>query len=148
MAEPLLFAVRAGGALGARVLFGRRRRRAWEKAMESCGLQIRKSSRGEPLTAQAGPVTVRIQPDRTKARNTWITVSLPGPPELHQVRLRPETPSVKGREIEVGDVSFDSSFFIQGPTPWVLAVFDAETRRLLSSLTSEGWMEMFSGHLQ
>ncbi|HKV08719.1 MAG TPA: HEAT repeat domain-containing protein [Thermoanaerobaculia bacterium] len=148
MAEPLLFVVRAGGALGARVLFGRRRRRAWEKAMESCGLQIRQSSRGEPLTAQAGPVTVRIQPDGTNARNTWITVSVSGPPELQQVRFRPETPSVKGREIEIGDASFDSSFFIQGTTPWVLAVFDAETRRLLLPLSHVGRVEMFSGHLQ
>lgn len=145
---PFLFVLRAGGALGARLLFGRQRRRAWEKAMVSCGLQIRKSSRWEPLTAEVGPVTVRIQPDRTKVRDTWITVSVPGPPELHQVRFRPESPSVEGREIEVGDMSFDSSFFIQGPTPWALAVFDAETRRLLSRLSTAGWLEMFSGNLQ
>lgn len=42
------------------------------------------------------------------------------------------------REIELGDWTFDSEFYLQGPVVLVRAIFDAETRRLVRSLLVDG----------
>ncbi|HSK79319.1 MAG TPA: HEAT repeat domain-containing protein [Thermoanaerobaculia bacterium] len=64
------------------------------------------------------------------------------------MRIRPEPLSPWGREIEVGDASFDSTFFIEGPAPLVFALLDAEMRRLLLGLNAESRLEIFIGALR
>ena len=146
MLEPVLFVLFVGGAIGLGLLHSRQRVRAWEKAAVSCGLQI--ASSGMPVEAWKERIMVRIEPAGDKGQATRVTAFVPGPPDLIALRLRPESMFVQGGEIEVGDVSFDSSFFVEGPPPQALALLDAETRRLLFRLSTESRVEMSSGSLR
>jgi hypothetical protein len=57
-------------------------------------------------------------------------------------------PRFQEGRIKIGDRTFDSTFFIKGPMPLVLALLDAETRRLLLSLNTESPFELSSGGLR
>lgn len=147
MVEPLLFLLFVGGAIGlGGLVYSHRRVRALEKAAVSCGLQI--ASEGMPVEAWRERLMVRIEPAGDKGQAVRVTVFVPGPPDSIALRLRPESPFVQGGEIEVGDVSFDSTFFVEGPPPQVLALLDAETRRLLFRAGTESRLEMSSGSLK
>jgi HEAT repeat protein len=144
-----------GGLLGGTgiwigVLEGRKRLRAWQDAATSCGLEVGEaSSFWRPwLEAQAGRVGVRIETCGDKGQSTRIVIFAPGPPDFKTVRIRPESHLQWGREIEVGDVSFDSTFFIEGPMPLVFALLDEETRRLLLRVSTEGRLEISLGELR
>src|SRR6185436_5793574 len=140
-------------ALGATIVFvlrlHYRRMRAWGEAAAACGLQV-----GEPsiwsgkLTARAGLVTVTIEKSGNKGQYTRIIVWVPGPSDFPNVRIRREPLLRLGREIEIGDPSFDSTFFIEGPVRLVLAMLDAETRRLLVRVNAESRLEISTGALR
>ncbi|HEX5719687.1 MAG TPA: HEAT repeat domain-containing protein, partial [Thermoanaerobaculia bacterium] len=71
----------------------------------------------------------------------------PWPPEFQWVSIRPET-VVQPAEIEVGDKRFDDTFFIGGPSNLVLALLDAETRRLLFHMSLNGKLDISRGELR
>ena len=78
---------------------------------------------------------------------TQIVIDAPWPPELHQVSIRPEW-AAQPAEIEVGDRRFDDQFFVGGPAKLVLALLDAETRRLLFHATFHGRLDISRGKLR
>jgi HEAT repeat protein len=121
------------------------RLQGWQKAAESCGLQVMSNRR--PLEARTELVTVWIETCGDKQRSTQVMVVVPGPPDFTTVRIRPEPLFSWGREIEVGDLHFDTIFFIEGPAPLVFAVLNAETRRLLLRVSTTSHVEISSGSL-
>jgi HEAT repeat protein len=119
--------------------------RAWQDAARSCGLRVEEaisSSVSPQLKARAGPVEVRIEAGGEKGRLTQISVNGPAPPGFHYLKIRRESLFHLTHEIQIGDRSFDSTFFIEGPARLVLALLDAETRSLLSRLNAESQMEL------
>lgn len=146
-----LFLILLGGAgLGIGLFGNRRLLRSWQEAAESCGLQVvEASSFVHPrLEARGGRGEVRFEVAGNKGQLVRITVLIPGPPDFRVVRVRPQTFFELGREIEIGDKSFDNEFFIEGPAPMVFALLDAETRRLLLRAKSETRVEISSGELR
>jgi hypothetical protein len=143
---PLAFA-----ALGLSLGFVQRHRRvrAWQDALRACGLQVTEPPGwSRQLTARAGPVAVKIETCGNKGRLTRITVWIPGPPDFHSLRIRREPLVRWGREIEIGDKAFDEMFFIEGPPRLVLALLDAETRRLLIQANTVSRLEISNGTLR
>jgi HEAT repeat protein len=141
----------AFGAVGlwAAILHRRRRLQAWREAAAACGLQNAEVSNWPTqVTARAGPLTVRIETCGNKGRYTRITVSVPGSPDFHGVSIRREPLVRWARETEVGDSQFDGTFFLEGPARQVLALLDAEMRRLLIEANAEGRLEVSRGSLQ
>ncbi|HWN41262.1 MAG TPA: HEAT repeat domain-containing protein [Thermoanaerobaculia bacterium] len=100
------------------------------------------------LRARQGLLEVRIEDSESKGRPTRIVVKAPGPPDFYTVKIRPESGFDSAREIQIGDASFDSEFFIEGPVQLVSALLDAEMRRLLSSVNTLGEFELSSGELR
>ncbi len=119
------------------------------KLVESCGLKVVKmSSDTNPwmkIEARAGPVTVRIQ-DSNSRKNRYglqIRALFEGLPGFSGVRIRRESYRPPGaREIEVGDVLFDGTFFVEGPTRLMSVLLDAETRGLLLDMDAGGGLEI------
>jgi HEAT repeat protein len=150
MWQILLIALLGGTGIWLGVAEGRKRLQAWQDAATSCGFQVMEvSSAWQPwLEAQAGRVAVRIETCGDKGKLTRIVIFAPGPPDFKTVRIRPESLLQLGREIEIGDVSFDSTFFIEGPIQLVFALFDEETRRLLLRVSIESRLEIFNGELR
>lgn len=141
----------AGAMYFALSFMGRRNYlQAWRDAARSCGLQIVEASAGwrPRLRARSGLVSVRMEPFGDKGTITSIAVQAPAPPEFHGVTIRPESSLELGREIEIGDRNFDDAFHIQGPPRLVLALLDAETRRLLVDLKEKGGIVIASGELR
>jgi HEAT repeat protein len=130
----------------------RNRMQAWQKAAVSCGLQIMKTHDSPQLRleALAGLLWVRIETCGDNGRSTRIAVVAPGSPDFVVVRIRPESSILfpSEQEIEIGDELFDSTFIIEGPVGMVLALLDAETRRLLLSLKTEARLEICLGELR
>jgi HEAT repeat protein len=129
---------------------GDNRVRAWQEAARSCGLQIEEAdSAGNPrVKARAGPFEVRIEMGGEKGRLAHLLVLGPAPPDFYNMKVRPESTYRSAREIEIGDPSFDSTFSIEGPTRLVLALLDAETRRLLFRVHAEGRLDLSWGELR
>ena len=153
MWEIVLLALLGGALMHGSLRQSHRLLRPWRKAAASCGLQGVEISgwtawNGLRLKARAGPVEVRFEQSGRKEEDTRIVIVIPGPPEFHKVKIRPELLLQWGREIEIGDEAFDSVFFIEGPARLVCALLDAETRRLLIRLNAESRLEMLIGTLQ
>lgn len=152
MGSTVLFILLAlfGALFGVLVLSGNWDQRdhrllGWQKAAESCGLQVLSNRR--PLEARTELVTVWIETYGDKQRSTQVMVVVPGPPDFTTVRIRPEPLFSWGREIEVGDLHFDTIFLIEGPAPLVFALLHAETRRLLLQVSTTSPVEISSGVL-
>ena len=127
---------------------GRERRQGWQKAASSCGLQEVKTSGLSGLTGRAGPFEVQIEDDGDKKQGARITVTVHGQHDFYNVKIRP-APLIKlGREIEIGDPSFDGTFFAEGPVPLVLALLDAPTRRLMLRMSLESQLEILHDTFQ
>jgi HEAT repeat protein len=146
---PLLPAAVGGAGLWVGLVQRRRRLRAWQEAAGACGLQaVDTSGWRAQLTARAGPVTVRIETCGNKGLKTRIVVCVPGPPGFHDVIIRHQPHFQWARDIDTGDPSFDSAFFIEGPARLVLSLLDAETRRLLRHVSTEARLAISSGTLR
>jgi HEAT repeat protein len=91
---------------------------------------------------------VKIEACGKQGQSTRIVVLAPGPPDFTEVRIRPQSLLSRGREIEIGDASFDRDFFIEGPVPLVLAWLDAEVRRLLLDASYKARLEITLGGFQ
>jgi HEAT repeat protein len=108
----------------------------WLNKLER-GRQTEEPSKGGPVTS--GPV-------QTDPRSGTVTCNLG-----HELSLRredAETDALKlvgVKEIEIGDPVFDSEFYLEGPPALVLALFDAETRRLVRELSH---VEIVAGRFQ
>lgn len=147
--ETFLLILLVGGALAYSVRQKGNRFKNWREAAVSCGLQVEKTSDlSTELRARQGLLEVRIEDLESKGRSTRIVVAAPGPPDFHAVKIRPESVFDYTREIQIGDASFDSEFFIEGPVQLVAALLDAEMRRLLSSVNTLGEFELSSGELR
>jgi hypothetical protein len=152
MLEPLIPLVPfAFGSLGLGIAFvqSRQRLRAWQKAAVQCGLEVDKATVWRTrLTAHKGPIEVKIERHGPKGQSTRIIVTAPWPPDFHVVSIHREPLLRWGPEIEVGDPTFDSTFFIEGPARQILALLDEETRRLLLEANSGGRLEIANGTLR
>src|SRR5215212_6961307 len=147
----LLFLLIGGAILWAGLQQSHQRLKGWQDAAESCGLQILEAASAMPphLRASAGAVEVRIGAFGNKGRSTRIVVETPGSPYFDNVSIRPESMfNHLGREIEIGDGYFDAEFFIEGPAQLVLALLDAETRRLLVDVRAQGRLEISAGEIR
>ena len=142
-----LVSLMVSGGIGLAVRQGRERLQGWQEAVASCGLQKVETSGFSRLTGQAGPFGVQVEAGGDPQR-AQITVTMQGPQDFYHVSNRP-TPFPKlGREMEVGDPSFDSKFFMEGPVPLMLALLDAPTRRLMLRMSPESRLEILHGRLQ
>jgi hypothetical protein len=130
-------------------IWSRKQLQIWQDLVVSHGLEVVETSTFPRLglKARAGPLEVWIESARNDSRSNQVTVVIAGPPDFPMVRLLPEF-SFQGREIEIGDRPFDDTFFIQGPPPLVLALLDAEARRLLLGLHLKSPLEMSYGGLR
>jgi hypothetical protein len=128
----------------------RQRLQYWEEAAVSCGLRIVERPRGwQPqVRARAGLVSVRIEASGGRGRSPLIVVEAPAPPDFHGVMIRPQTTVEPAREIEIGDRHFDDTFFIRGPARLVLALLDAEARRLLLEAQEKSGVVITAGELR
>jgi HEAT repeat protein len=144
--EILLPLLLGGAILGVGLVQRHRRLQAWQAAAAACGLEAVKTSGWRlQLTARAGPLDVGIETCGNKGRYTRIVLQVPGLKNLRKVRIRREPLLRLGQEIVTGDAPFDSTFFIEGPMRQVLALLDAETRRLIGFANSEGQLEVSAG---
>jgi hypothetical protein len=128
---------------------GRKQLQIWQDLVAAHGLEVVETSTFPRvgLKARTGPLAVWIETSRDDSRSNQITVVIPGPPDFSMVRLLPES-QAQGREIEIGDRPFDDTFFIQGPPPLVLALLDAEARRLLLRVHLKSPLELSYGGLR
>jgi hypothetical protein len=139
-----------------KIFLSTERLRVWQDAAASCGLQEVEISRrgmwGFELKARAGPMKVQIRDAGLKKTISLIVVEVPGPPGFHSVRICSESwnPLELVPEIAIGDPSFDSTFFIEESMRLrlVLALLDAETRRLLSRASTRSGLEISHGALR
>src|SRR5687767_1011703 len=83
----------------------RRRIRAWQDLAVSCGLEVTEVSLGwrPRIVAGDGLGIVWIEPYGVGGLATRMMVESPGPPDLHQVMIRPLAEAHEWREIKVGD---------------------------------------------
>ena len=124
--------------------------RAWRKAAASCGLQVVKASIFSEFMARSGRLEVQVKEKEMggKSKGTGIMVKIHGPRGFGNVVIRPQELVPRGREIEVGDPSFDTAFFIKGPAQLTLALLDIEMRRLLLDVSSQCRLEISSSELR
>lgn len=125
----------------------------WRKALQDCGLRLEEiSSPMEPrlkLQAQGGQLEVRIQAAGRSRSSLRITIVMPGPPGFAGVRIRREHYRPEGRrEVEIGEESFDSTFFVEGPMRLLCGLLDAEMRELLVRANALGELEIFRSELE
>ena len=124
----------------------RRRLRDWQDAADVCGLQVVETSGWSPqLTTRAGPVTVTLE--AAYGDETRVFIRGPVSPSLHAVSIRREPLLRRAPEIEIGDPSFDSTFFIEGPKRHVLALLDAEMRDRMIRANKESRLQISTGIL-
>lgn len=124
------------------------RLRGWRNAAELSGLRVAESSILSGLTARSGRLEVQAKAVGGKNKRTRIKVSFQGPLGFQNVAIRPEPLIPRGREIEVGDPPFDTTFFIEGPAQVVLAMLDTKMRRLLLDVSSQCRLEISRGELR
>jgi HEAT repeat protein len=116
--------------------------RRWQNVVQSCGLQVEKTSKpseGPWLEARDGPLTVKLQrPGPSRDYGCLVLLSIPGPPGFSAVHIRREQSKSRGaHEFEIGDKPFDRAFYILGPPRLLAALLDMETRHLLISVNAE-----------
>lgn len=158
--EPIILAVALLGGTGVvtwsirvqnRVLV-----RSWREIASWSDLRVVDSSQwaGRPfLEAKGGPLEVRFERSRRKEYGTLLGIAVPGPKGFNEVRIRREKQYRPwgAREIELGDEPFDSRFFVEGPPRLVLALFDAEMRRLMidaEEASLHGELEIVDGEIR
>jgi hypothetical protein len=153
--EPLAFLVIAGG-LGAVSIFNavarlRERTGTWIEAAHEAGLtEVELSTTlgfASGLSGKLGPLEVRIETLRRGKREPGTCITISGLNHHYgQLSLGPETvvtrigKSMGRTEIELGDPEFDEAVYLQGAPELTLAIFDAQTRRLVRRLV-EGCVE-------
>jgi HEAT repeat protein len=143
---PLVYFGSKGMGLVTKLVKNRRLLRAWRDVAGACGLQVLGTSIWGPrLTARAGSVTVTIDGQGSKGRDTRIDVRFPVPPDVHQVIIRRRTHALRAGEIEIGDAPFDKVFVVKGPLRQVLSLLDAERRRQLIYAHAESRVEISAG---
>jgi hypothetical protein len=124
----------------------RRRLRGWRETADARGLQVLEDSIWGPrLKAQVGPMAVTFE---ALGGDTRIVVRGPVPSSLYAVRIRREPLLRRTPEIEIGDPSFDSTFFIEGPPQEVLSLLDAGLRDLMIRANLESRLQISTGLLQ
>lgn len=150
MGEAAIAILLGGAFLWLLVRENRSRRQRWEEAAQACGLHLVEADAGwrPQVRARVGMVSVRIEAFGDKGQDTRIVVEPPPLPDFHGVTIRPESALQLGREIEVGDRFFDDAFFLEGPARLLLALLDAETRRLLIELREKSTLTITSGELR
>jgi HEAT repeat protein len=134
----------------------RGRLRTWREIAAQSGLRVVDSSGwvGRPfLQTKAGSFEVRFEQSRRDTYNTLLGIAVPGPQGFNEVRIRRERQYIPrgAREIELGDPDFDSRFFVEGPPRLLFLLFDAETRRLLTSVddaNQRGELEVVDGEIR
>ena len=159
--EPLILVLGLLGATGVSIWgIGSDRRarvRKWREIASWSDLRVidfcTRLTKRPSLKVKAGPLTVRIEQARRNYHTTFLGIAVPGPPGFTDVRIRRERYRPRGvREIELGDEPFDSKFFVEGPPRLVLALFDAEMRRLLIGADEEclyeGALEIVDGEIR
>ena len=149
---PALPFLAAGSVLWSALRSNRRRLRAWQEVVTSFDLLVEEVSGPWTwrlkLKARLGPWEVRIEGDSSNG-NAEVMVVVPGPPGFSGVRIRSELLKPPGaREIEVGDESFDSTFFVEGPMRLVSALLNEETRGLLIEVNAENRLEIVDGEIR
>jgi hypothetical protein len=155
--ELILTFLVGGGLLYGFFLHGRRLR-GWQETAAACGLEVVEGSAWKlQLTARTGPVEVKIGVGEKEGQPTRIVVSIPGPPGFSSMSIRRKpllrwaTDYGTRREawkIKIGDGSFDDTFLLEGPMPQILALLDAETRRLLTEVSTKGELELSASDLR
>ena len=150
MWDAALVMLLTGAATWLSTRVGRQRLQRWEEAAVSCGLQIveRPGVLRPRVRARTGPVSVRLESSGNKRISPLIVIEAPAPPDFHSVMIRPETKADSAREIEIGDRRFDDTFFIRGPARLVLALLDAEARRLLLKAQEKNGILIHAGELR
>ncbi len=146
----------AQGAVALSGLRGQRRRHhACRGTVESCGFQVVSTSRPSAywlrIEARSGPVSVKIEDIRKRNRDFGMMISMtfPGLPGFPGVKLRREVYKPRGaREVEIGDESFDSAFFVEGPVRLLSVLLDADARRLLLEVDKEGRLGISGGEIR
>ncbi len=123
--------------------------RAWRQAAERVGLTDVQAEEGGPLktgslslVGRSGQLHVRLEASTTgdseKGTKIVVTGLDHGPGGLFLRReglsIALEKRLVGGREIEIGDPSFDDEYYVLGYAPLALALLDAETRGSLAGL--------------
>jgi hypothetical protein len=154
MWESILLLLLAGGAssVWAAIAYQRGRLLLWKSIASLCHLQVEELSFATEflvrMQARSGPLKIRIFPGQ-KRNTSQIVITIPGPRGFPGVRIRcEESVLLKTREIETGDESFDGRFFIEGPMRLVTVLLDAEMRKLLLRLSTEGMLELSRGELR
>jgi hypothetical protein len=154
----LILTFLVGGGLLYGFLRHGRRLRGWQETAAACGLEVVEGSAWKlQLTARTGPVEVKIGMGEKEGQPTRIVVSIPGPPGFSSMSIR-RKPLLRwatdygtrreAREIKIGDGSFDDTFLLEGPMPQILALLDAETRRLLTEVSTKGELELSASDLR
>lgn len=133
------------------LVYNRERLWRWRGAVAACRLNVEEVSSTMTLRlrlmARAGPVQVWLE-YVGGGKGTQVRVMVPGPPGFVGVRLRREIHKPSGaREIEIGDDSFDQTFFIEGPARLVTTLLDGEMRRLLAEADALGELEIGAGEI-
>jgi HEAT repeat protein len=141
------------GGTGARLWLNLRERRervrVWRAAAASCGLQVVEIFRFSGLRARAGPLWVGIENAEQMQPSARISIIVPRKPGFQKLRIHPQSlPLPWVQKIEIGDRAFDSTFSIEGPARLVYSLLDAETRRLLSRVSTESRLEITEGALR
>jgi hypothetical protein len=118
----------------------------WKDTAESCGLRVTggTSKAYLQLTAEAGPMRVRIETFGNERMDTRIVVEAPVSPDFEKVKILPQA-SRAAEEIRIGDAGFDDAFSIEGPTLQLFALLDSETRRCMRAA---GRMEIVPGRIK
>jgi HEAT repeat protein len=141
--DPITLGLVSAGTLVSVFLYNRWRLQYWLDIAASFDLDVVEVSSfwavRLKLKARAGPLEVRIAGSIHNKGGTQVVVVIPGPPGFNGLRLRSEHVKPPGaREIEVGDKSFDGTFFVEGPMRLVFTLLDEEARRLLISANDAG----------
>jgi HEAT repeat protein len=154
MLELVLSALAATGLPWGCYSFVRSRRlQKWRQIVGSCGLEVEGSSSiwglgGLALKARAGLLDVRIDRRNNKENSVRLAVVIPGPPDFSSVKICRSLNRLWRREIEVGDESFDSAFYVTGPVRLVRALLDDTVRRLLVRANTKCEISVVDGELR
>jgi HEAT repeat protein len=140
--DPVIPSLVGTGFFLGRFLYKYWRLQYLQRVLTSCGLRVLEVSTPfalrKRLKAQGGSLEVRVKGSLRGPLGIQVAIVIPGPPGFSGMRLRRELYKPLGaREIEVGDKSFDDSFFIEGPMRLVFTLLDEEARRLLISLNAK-----------
>ena len=147
--EILLCALFVGCSITMAVLRNMNRLKGWKETARACGLEVADDySLGSRLSGWAGLLEVIFESSGDKSRPTQIAVVAPGPPDILSVKIRPESMFRLTPEITIGEESFDSEFFIEGPARLVSALLDVKMRRLLIDPIFQSRLEISSGEVR